>query len=82
MRKAISPIGAAIEYKKFIFYLLNNLELIKHELGEKVITQNDTVLDEDGSMNKASTMYFIISGLYKVQSGMYELGNKYTEFKE
>ena len=34
------------KWKKFVFELLNNLQLLKHVPGEKVIQQNTAVLDE------------------------------------
>ena len=58
------------------------MELIKHEPGEKVIQQNDQVLDGDGVMNEASKMFFIISGCYKVHTGMFAIGNKYDDFNQ
>lgn len=59
-----------------MFYLINNLEMLKHVPGERVISQNENVLDEDDAMIEDSMMFFIITGNYKVQSVMFDMKNK------
>lgn len=69
----MSGLETANEFKKFTFALINKLELFNNLPGEKVVTQNDPVLDDDESMIEDKKMYFIISGIFKVQSGMFEV---------
>ena len=70
------------KWKKFVFELLNNLQLLKHVPGEKVIQQNTAVLDELEAMIESSEMFFIISGDYKVQSAMFEMKNKFKDLAD
>lgn len=45
--KKLDPISMANEYKKMMFMLINNLYMAHHKPGERVITQNEPVLDEE-----------------------------------
>ena len=67
----MTGLETANEFKKFTFALINQLELFNNSPGDKVVQQNDAVLDEEDAMLEDSKMYFIISGKFKVQSGMF-----------
>jgi len=66
MLAKMSTEGTAIEYKKFIFQLINNLNMVMHEPGENVIKQNESVLNDQEVMIEESEMFFILTGKYKV----------------
>lgn len=62
----------ATEYKKIIFDLINNLHMAHHTPGQKVIKQNDEVVDADGHYideeGEQYHVFFIMTGNYSVQS--------------
>ena len=66
MLAKMSTEATAIEYKKFIFQLINNLNMVMHEPGENVVKQNESVLNDQEVMNEESEMFFILTGKYKV----------------
>ena len=59
-----------------MFNLVNDLEVDHHEPGQKVITQNDPVVNEFDEWEKEAKVYFIIAGNYKVESLMFNMGKK------
>ena len=58
------------EYKDIIFLLINSLTMAHHEPGEKVITEGDTVLDQEGEplddKEEKHHVFFIMTGFYVV----------------
>ena len=64
-----------------MFELVNNLEVVHHEPGKRVISQNDAVLDDDEVWLEDAYVYFIIAGNYKVESLMFNMGKKQKDIK-
>lgn len=69
----MKPTDIGNQYKKFMFELINLLQMEQHKPGDKVIKQNDAVLHEDFEWIEESQMYFIVTGDYKVESLMFEM---------
>ena len=65
-----------------MFDLVNGLEVDHHIPGQKVIAQNDEVLDEFDEFKKEAKVYFIVAGNYKVESLMFNMGKKQKDIKE
>ena len=69
-----------LEYKAIIFALLNNLKMAHHIPGDKVIRQNDEILDEQGnyfdSDQERFHVFFIMTGNYSVQTLMFDMKKK------
>ena len=65
-----------------MFDLVNGLEVDHHIPGQKVINQNDLVLDEFDEFKKEAKVYFIVAGNYKVESLMFNMGKKQKDIKE
>ena len=69
----MKPSDIGNQYKKFMFELINLLQMEQHKPGDKVIKQNDAVLTDDFEWVEESKMYFIVTGDYKVESLMFEM---------
>lgn len=71
------------QYKKIIFELLNNLEMAHHIPGDKVVMQNDEILDEFGNYNDSDHqkfhVFFIMTGNYAVHTLMFDIKKKVEE---
>ena len=63
-------------YKKLSFELINSLEMAHHEPGQIVVMQNEEILDEFDGLKEDASVYFIMTGTYKVQSLMFLMANK------
>ena len=72
----MTPLACANAYKSLIFELINGLEVEHHKPGERVISQNEDVLDEDDEFMDEARIYFILTGNYKVQSLMFDMKQK------
>lgn len=72
----------ANEYKKMMFMLINNLYMAHHKPGERVLTQNEPVLDDDLQMKDDACVYFIMTGNYKVLSLMFEMKHKRKDIRD
>ena len=64
-----------------MFDLVNNFEVDHHEPGQKVIKQNDKVVDDEGMWERDAKVYFIIAGNYKVESLMFNMQKKQKDVK-
>ena len=64
-----------------MFDLVNNFEVDHHGPGQKVIKQNDKVVDDDGMWERDAKVYFIIAGNYKVESLMFNMQKKQKDVK-
>ena len=64
-----------------MFDLVNYLEVDHHKPGQKVIVQNDKVVDDEGLWKKDAKVYFIIAGNYKVESLMFNMQKKQKDVK-
>lgn len=64
-----------------MFDLVNYLEVAHHKPGQKVISQNDKVVDDEGLWKKDANVYFIIAGNYKVESLMFNMQKKQKDVK-
>ena len=65
-----------------MFDLVNYLEVDHHKPGQKVIVQNDKVVDDEGLWKKdRAKVYFIIAGNYKVESLMFNMQKKQKDVK-
>ena len=69
----MNPTDVGNQYKKFMFELINLLQMEQHTPGDKVLKQNDAVLTFDQEWKEDSKMYFIVTGNYKVESLMFEM---------
>ena len=81
----MNPIEVGNAYKKFMFELINLLQMNQHFPGEKVISQNDPVLNADKEWfedEESPNMYFIVTGNYKVESLMFVMKKKRKAMKE
>ena len=77
----LTELNVANNYKKLMFELVNNLEVAHHEPGERVISQNEAVLDDNEEWLEDANVYFIIAGNYKVESLMFNMGKKQKDIK-
>ena len=64
----MTPANLALDFKRLAFELLNGLDIDHHEPGQKVIKQNDPILDKDDEMDMNAKVFFIMTGTYQVQS--------------
>ena len=78
----LTPLECANEYKTLIFSLINNLNIDHHTPGDKVISQNEDVLNEDEEFMEEVKIYFILTGNYKVESLMFEAQQRIKNAKE
>ena len=69
----------SIEYKNFIFFFINSLEICLNNPGQKMVTSNDDVVDKNDQFLEDSSMYVIINGNYKVSTAMYLMKNRKKE---
>ena len=74
--KKLSATEIGNQYKRFLFELINLLQMEQHKPGDKVLKQNDAVLNEEFEWLDDSKMYFIVTGNYKVESLMFEMQKK------
>ena len=78
----LTEVNVSDKYKKFMFDLVNYLEVDHHDPGQKVIKQNDPVVNEFDEWEKDAKVYFIIAGNYKVESLMFNMGKKQKDIKD
>ncbi len=78
----MTPLECANSYKTFFFELINNLEPEHHSPGERVLTQNEDVLNDDDEFLEESKIFFILTGNYKVQSLMFDMKHKLKQNRE
>lgn len=78
----LTPLECANEYKTLIFSLINNLNIDHHTPGDKVISQNEDVLNEEEEFLEEVKIYFILTGNYKVESLMFEAQQRIKSEKE
>ena len=56
----------AKEYNRFIFSLINQLDIVLTTPGQKIVTSNEDVLDKNDMFLGNAAMFIILNGKYKV----------------
>ena len=64
----MTPECCAAEFKDFVFALMNSLQIEHYNPGDRIIEQNQDVLDEFGDFLEDANMYYVITGTYAVKS--------------
>ena len=64
----LTPLNVSNQYKKIVFELINDLHIEHHSPGEKVVEQNQTVINSAGQIKADVKFHLILTGNYKVVS--------------